>query len=130
VILVNRVASRYAVTFCGAIVLLAAFFPKLAGLLALIPAPVVGAALCVGLGGQIGVGISAVASQELSPRDYFVVGLPLMVGTLVGFIPQPLFDGLPGPLQVFVANSLIVGIALVLILEHLLLRKRAEEGEG
>jgi len=124
VILANRMASRYAVTSCGMILILAAFLPKLAAFISLVPGPVVGAALCVGLGGQVGVGISAVASQELSSRDYFVVGLPVIVGTLVGFLPQSLFDALPGSVQIFVANSLITGIFLVLILEHLLLRKR------
>jgi uracil permease len=124
VILVNRVASRYAVTYCGAILLVATFLPKLAALLALVPEPVVGAALCVGLGGQVGVGISTVASQELQSRDYFVVGLPVLLGTLVGFLPQGLVDALPGWIQLFVANSLITGITLVLVLEHVLLRKR------
>jgi xanthine/uracil permease len=126
VVLVLRVASRYAVGYCGLFLFAAAFLPKLAALLSLVPAPVVGAALCVGLGGQIGVGISTVASQPLTSRDYFVVGVPLLVGTLVGFLPQTLFASLPGSLQIFVGNSLIVGIALVLLLEHLLLRKSGE----
>jgi len=124
VVLVLRVASRYAVGYCGLILSAAAFFPKLAALLSLAPAPVVGAALCVGLGGQIGIGISTIASKPLSSRDYFVVGVPLLLGTLVGFLPQTLFDSLPGSLQIFVANSLITGIFLVLVLEHLLLRKK------
>jgi xanthine/uracil permease len=126
VVLVLRVASRYAVGYCGLFLFAAAFFPKLAALLSLVPAPVVGAALCVGLGGQIGIGISTVASQPLASRDYFVVGVPLLVGTMVGFLPQTLFASLPGSLQIFVGNSLIVGIALVLLLEHLLLRKSGE----
>jgi xanthine/uracil permease len=125
VILANRVASRYAVTFCGIILALAAFLPKLAAFLSVVPAPVVGAALCVGLGGQVGVGISAVASQEITARDYFVVGLPVILGTMVGFLPKDLFILLPPSLQVFVGNSLIIGIFLVLILEHVLLRKKA-----
>lgn len=124
VVLVLRVASRYAVGYCGLLLLAGAFFPKLAALLSLVPAPVVGAALCVGLGGQIGIGISTIASKPLSSRDYFVVGIPLLLGTLVSFLPQTLFDALPGSLQIFVANSLITGIFLVLILEHALLRKR------
>jgi uracil permease len=123
VILVNRVASRFAVTYCGIILALAAFIPKLAALLSVIPAPVVGAALCVALGGQVGIGISAIASQNLAFRDYFVVGIPLLVGTMVGFLPQTVLDALPGSLRVFVANSLVIGIALVLLLEHLLLRR-------
>jgi uracil permease len=128
VILVNRVASRYAVTYCGAILLISAFLPKLAALLALVPTPVVGAALCVGLGGQVGVGISTVAAQALQSRDYFVVGLPVLLGTLVGFLPQGLLDALPGSIQLFAGNSLVTGITLVLLLEHLLLRKNRSSG--
>jgi len=124
VILANRVASRYAVTLCGLILVLAAFLPKLAAFISLVPGPVVGAALCVGLGGQVGVGISAVASQEIASRDYFVVGLPIILGTLVGFLPKELLSSLPPSLQVFVANSLIMGIFLVLLLEHLLLKRK------
>lgn len=124
VILANRVASRFAVTSCGIILVLAAFLPKLAAFISLVPGPVVGAALCVGLGGQMGVGIRAVASQDLSSRDYFVVGLPVILGTLAGFLPKDLFLLLPPSLQVFMANSLIIGIFLVLFLEHLLLRDR------
>jgi uracil permease len=45
VVLANRVASRFAVTWCGIILMVAAFVPKLASLLALVPTPVVGAAL-------------------------------------------------------------------------------------
>jgi xanthine/uracil permease len=123
VVLVLRVASRYAVTCCGLVLLMAAFLPKLAALLALVPKPVVGAALCVALGAQVGVGITTVAAQGLTSRDYFVVGLPLLLGTLVGFLPLSLMAQFPGPLQVFMGNGLIVGIVLVLLLEHLLLRR-------
>ncbi len=121
-ILVNRVASRFTVTYCGVILLAAAFIPKLAALLALVPGPVVGAALCIAMGAQVGAGITIVASQELGSRDYFVVGLPVLVGTLVGFLPHELVTSLPGYLQVFLANSLVTGILMVLALEHVLLR--------
>jgi uracil permease len=124
VVVVLRVASRYAVTYCGVILILAAFLPKLAALLAIVPKPVVGAALCVALGAQIGVGISTVTARTPTPRDYFVVGIPLLLGTAVGFLPPPIIDQLPGPLQVLIANSLIVGISLVLLLEHVLLREK------
>ena len=127
VILVNRVASRFAITYCGVILVIAAFIPKLAALLALVPSPVVGAALCVAMGGQVGVGIAMVASKKMTSRDYFVVGIPLLLGSLVGFLPRNLFDALPGSFQVFVGNSLIIGIGLVLILEHLILRETPKE---
>ena len=123
VILANRVASRYAMTCCGVILVLAAFFPKLAALLAMVPMPVVGAALCVALGGQIGAGIAIVSSKKLTPRDYFVVGLPVLTGTLAGLFPRSLFEAMPGFVQVFLGNSLIVGIVAVLLLEHVLCRE-------
>ena len=104
---------------------MAAFFPKLAALLALVPAPVVGAALCVAMGGQVGAGIAIIASKEISSRDYFVVGLPVLLGTMAGFFPRGLFDTLPGVFQVFLGNSLIVGIVTVLLMEHLLWREKA-----
>ncbi|MFH1242124.1 MAG: solute carrier family 23 protein [Pseudomonadota bacterium] len=123
VVLVNRVASRFTVSYCGIILLTAAFFPKLAALLALVPGPVVGAALCVALGGQIGAGISIIAAKDVTYRDYFVVGLPLLLGTLAGFFPRGLFDTLPGFTQVFLGNSLIVGIVIVILMEHVLWRE-------
>jgi uracil permease len=123
VILANRVASRYAMTYCGVILVMAVFLPKLAALLAMVPEPVVGAALCVALGGQIGAGIAIVASKNLTPRDYFVVGLPTFLGTMAGLFPRALFSSLPGFVQVFLGNSLIVGIIVVLLLEHVLCRE-------
>ncbi len=125
VVLVNRVASRYAVSYCGVILLAAAFIPKLAAVLALVPAPVVGAAMCVALGGQIGAGISIIAAKTITYRDYFVVGLPVLLGAMAGFFPQGLFAEIAGFLQVFLGNSLILGMAAVMLMEHVLWREKA-----
>jgi uracil permease len=122
-ILVNRVASRFLVSYCGIIVMLAAFLPKLAALLALVPSAVVGAVLCVAMGGQIGIAISIITSKAITSRDFFVVGIPVFLGTLVGFLPQGLFDTVPKFSKVFLGNSLIVGIVTVLLLEHVLMRE-------
>ena len=126
VILVTRVASRYAQAMCGIILLLAAFIPRLNALLTAVPATVVGAALCVALGSQVGAGIAVITSggRSLAGRDYLVVGLPVIIGTLVAALPPSFFAILPASIGVVVSNGLVVGIVLVLILEHLLLRKR------
>jgi xanthine/uracil permease len=131
-VLVSRVASRFGITFCGAILVVAAFVPKLAALLALVPAPVVGAALCVGLGGQVGAGLAIISAHQrkLTGRDYLVVGVPVIVGTMVSILPSGFLAALPAAAQVFMGNGLIVGIVLVLSLEHLLLRQaRSTEGQ-
>jgi len=124
VILMHRVASRYTITYCGLIMVSAAFIPKLAAVLAMVPGPVVGAALCVAMGGQIGIGIAALGPAELTSRDYFVIGIPLLMGTMAGFLPQDVTLALPDYLRAVLSNSLVAGIVLVLLLEHVLLRKR------
>jgi uracil permease len=128
VILVTRVASRYAQAMCGIILLTAAFVPRLNALLTAVPAVVVGAALCVALGSQVGAGISVITAggRSLAGRDYLVVGLPVLIGTLVAALPQSFFAILPGAIGVIVSNGLVVGIVLVLSLEHLLLRNRQD----
>ena len=123
VILATRVSSRYATAACGTILIIAAFVPKLAALLSLIPAPVVGAALFVAMGVQVGAGLGIVATGEMTGRDYFVVGLPVLLGTCVGFLPENMLTSLPVGVRVIFGNGLVIGILLVLLLEHVVLRK-------
>ncbi|MHC1726741.1 MAG: uracil-xanthine permease family protein [Syntrophobacteraceae bacterium] len=125
IVLSIRVASRFAVAYCGVLFILAAFIPKLAALLSLVPAPVVGAALCTAMGIQIGAALEIVTGKGIEQRAYYIVGLPVLVGTLVGFLPQSLINELPAVLRVFVGNGLIFGIVFVLLLEHLLMRRRS-----
>ena len=125
VILVTGVASRHAQAMCGLVLIVAAFVPRLSALLAAVPPTVVGSALCVALGSQIGAGITAITAggRSLAARDYLVVGLPVMIGTLVAAVPPAFFAGFPAWLGTILGNGLVLGIILVLILEHALMRK-------
>ena len=127
VVLANRVASRFAITYFGAILIVAAFVPKLSALLSMVPGPVVGAAFCVALAGQIGAGIAIVIGKGFESRDYFVVGLPVMLGTTVGILPKAFYTAIPEALQVLLSNGLIVGIVVVLLMEHVLIGKTPEK---
>ena len=121
-VLLTRVASRFVVTYCGLILLLTAFLPKLAALLALVPSAVVGAALFIALGGQVGVAISIITAKGITSRDHFVVGIPVLLGTFAGFLPSGLLELFPKYTRVFLGDSIIVGIVAVLLLEHVLMR--------
>ncbi len=123
VVLTNRVASRFAVAYSGILMMIAAFIPPFAALLAMVPPPVVGAALCAAMGVQIGAALSIISKGGMEQRDYYVVGLPVLLGTLIGFVPQGLLGNLPQVLQVFAGNGLTFGIISVLLLEHVLMRK-------
>jgi uracil permease len=124
VILVTRVASRYALSGCGAILVAAGLVSPLSALLAAVPPPVVGAALCVAMASQVGAAISAMtAGGRLLARDYLVVGLPVLLGTLVASVPPGFFAALPPMAGTILGNGLVLGILLVLVLEHGLLRR-------
>jgi uracil permease len=126
VILVTRVGSRWPVLGCGIFLVILAFFQKAGAILALVPDSVVGAALFVILAAQMGVGISVLVKdgRTLSVRDYIVVGLPLLLGTSASMLPMS-FLNLFGPgARSLLGNGLIVGIVLVILLEHVVLRER------
>jgi uracil permease len=127
IVLSNRVASRFAVAWCGVLFVLAAFVPKIAAVFSLIPPPVVGAALCTAMGIQIGAALAIVTDKGIDQRSYFVVGLPVVVGTLISFLPQAIISEVPASFRVFVGNGLVFGIIFVLLLEHVLTRAGGKE---
>jgi len=60
-----------------------------------------------------------------------IVGIPLLLGTLVAFLPAEAVAGLPAVLRPVLANGFVVGIVTVLGLEHLVYGGgREERGEG
>ena len=126
VVMVTRVGSRFAVTVCGGLLLSLAFFPKFLAILASFPTSVVGAAMITAMAAQIGVGISVLtrSGRALDGRDYMVIGIPVLMGGVVSILPQAFFEVFPSTVHALLKNGLVVGIILVLVLEHLLLPRR------
>jgi uracil permease len=129
VVLVSRVASRYVLTMSGAIMILCAFIPKLWALLTAVPPSVIASVLFVTLSSQLMVGINVMLSGEgkIERREYFTVGLPILVGTMVSTIPRQFFQLLPNAIASLVGNGLVMGILLCLFLEHVLFRQPKEK---
>jgi len=127
VVLVTRVGSRFAVTVCGGLLFSLAFFPKFLAILASFPTSVVGAAMITAMAAQIGVGISVLtrSGRALDGRDYMVIGIPVLMGGVVSILPQAFFEVFPSTVHALLKNGLVVGIVLVLVLEHLLLPRRS-----
>jgi uracil permease len=126
VVLVTRVGSRFPVTFCGAFLFSLAFLQKPLALLLSIPASVIAASLVTAMASQVGAGISVLtrSGRRLEGRDYLVIGLPILWGAITSILPESFFGLFPPGAQVFLKNGLVVGIILVLVLEHILLRRR------
>jgi xanthine/uracil permease len=129
VVLVTRVASRYALTVGGAVMITSAFLPKLWALLTIIPPSVIASALFVAMSSQLMAGMSVIMSgkTKIERREYFTVGMPLLSGAMVSILPKQFFGFFPTTIAPLISNGLVVGILFSLFLEHILFRPRKEK---
>jgi xanthine/uracil permease len=129
VILVSRVASRYVLTMSGAIMVFCAFIPKLWAFLTAIPPSVIASVLFVVLASQLMAGMNTMMTgkMKMERREYFTVGIPILLGSSVSILPKPFLQLFPSSIASFVGNGLVVGILFSLLFEHLLFRQRKEK---
>ncbi|MBW2051948.1 MAG: purine/pyrimidine permease [Deltaproteobacteria bacterium] len=125
VVTVTRVGTRFALTATGIILILLAFFNKVTFLLTAIPDAVVASALLTAMAAQIGVGMNIIQNtgNPMTGRDFMVVGIPILMGVMGGLLPLAFLNQVPNILKPIINNGLIVGLLLVLLLEHVLLKK-------
>jgi len=71
---------------------------------------------------MIGIGLSNFTSIELNQRNLLIIGLTLLTGVGLMFVPPTAYVNMPLILQTVISNGLLMGIILVLILEHLVFR--------
>lgn len=110
--------SRSIAVPIGAILVLLAFFPKLAALFAAIPQPVMGAVLVYVASFMILGGMQVVTSRMLDARKTFVIGIALVFGLSVEMVPG-LYRGVPPAVQPLFATSLSLSTVLVVLLNLL-----------
>ena len=92
-----------------------AFMPKLSGLLAVMPRPVMGAALMFVAAFIIVSGLQIIASRLLDGRRTFVIGLSFIIAIAVDISPA-FFRGLPASVQPLFGSSLAVGMLAAIML--------------
>jgi len=112
------VTSRTVAYPTGVILILLAFFPKLAAVFADMPAPVMGAVLVYVACFMIVGGFQVITSRMLDTRKTFVVGIPLIIGLSVEIVPQ-VYAGLPSLIRPIFASALAPATILVVILNAL-----------
>lgn len=116
----TKAISRYISFATGGILVLLAFFPKLAALFLYLPDPVMGA-MSIYMGSfMIVAGLGIVTSRMMDARKTFVVGVSLMFGLGVHMIPD-IFTHLPMVIQPLFESGLSVA-TMVAILLNLVMR--------
>lgn len=128
VVLASGCASRFALLPAAAVMILLGFSPATIGILSNIPLPVVAGIMIYIASAQIassllmGFGADATVSVD----EGLIVGLPVVLGTVVSFLPTELVSQMPMIIRPILANGFVVGTLTVFLFEHLVYRKKAK----
>lgn len=99
----------------GGILMLMAFFPKLAAIFAIMPTPVMGASLIFAICFMIMAGIQIIMSRMIDARKTFVVGLSIIFGLSFDSVPE-LYSGLDPVVATFFSSSLAMATICAVVL--------------
>ena len=123
VIASSSCASRYALIPAGAALIICAFVPSLIAVMSAIPNTVIGVILLYLMGTQLAAAFNMLITSKsvLSFDDALIIGLPVMVAMLFGAVPM---DVVPAVARPILGNGFVMGVITVMLLEHILLKKR------
>jgi len=121
-------ASRYTMLPAAVAMIVLAIFPDAVAVLLTIPKPIMGIVLLYLMATQVAAGLEIIHSSKavLSFRDGLILGIPIMLTLILSFVPDGAMDSVPSLLRPIVGNGFVMGIIVVLILEHLVLRSKTK----
>lgn len=126
VILASGCASRYPLIPAAAALAVLGFLPVVIQSFSFIPSVVVGTLLFYMMCSQVAGGLGILAPDMASFRfnTGLIIGVPVMLGTVVAFMPASVALTIPAMIRPLLMNGFVVGVAAALIMEHILLKER------
>ncbi len=126
VIMSTRCASRSALLPTAVLLFILSFSPALLSLLGNVPPAVIGCVLVYILCAQVVAGLSIITEPggTVSFETGLVIGLPLILGTVIAFLPAGVLATFPAVLRPVLGNGFVVGVITALVMEHLVFRGR------
>jgi xanthine/uracil permease len=125
VIVSTGCASRFVLAplACGLLVL--SFSPLALGILSNVPRAVTGCMLLYIMCTQMATGLTMAFDALGEDRfdNAIVIGLPLLLGVMVAFLPTSVVNTIPAVVRPILGNGFIMGVLVCFILEHLVFRK-------
>lgn len=114
----TRIIKRSALVVGSLMFVTAGLVPLLSDWLSRLPLSVGHAVLFAAYLQLLGTGIRSLQQFTFSTKTIYRIAIPVCVGVSIMTLPQSAFAGLPPSFIPLVSNGLIVGLLLVLILEH------------
>lgn len=126
-IMATGCASRHPLIPAGIALLVCALFPSIIVYLTLIPELIMGTILLYLMATQLSASFQMIGTERNVITDFndsLTIGLPLMVGLFLSFAPDSVLNQIPSTLRPILGNGFVMGVILVLLLEHLIFRKK------
>jgi len=128
IIAATKNASKYPLYITGIALIFIAFSPFLVAVISAIPTPIIAVVLIYILTAQIGAAIMLAKENNSFKNmdDGIIVGLPIIVGTMIAFLPNTVTTEFPLLIRSLLGNAFVMGIIIALFLEHLIFKKKKE----
>lgn len=125
VVAATRCASRYVLIPMGVGLVFLSFIPNVVALLGNIPSVVTGSILIYIMSSQIAAGlvICTDSMEDFKFEHGLAIGLPLMIGVIISFLPAEVLATFPDLLRPILGNGFVMGVFAVLIMEHVIFKE-------
>ena len=103
-----------------------ALFPDAVSVLLATPDAIMGIVLLFLMATQVAAGFEIIHSSKavLTFKDGLILGVPIMLTTILSFAPAEAMTSVPSLLQPIVSNGFVMGVIMIIILEHIVLKEK------
>ncbi|HUH66443.1 MAG TPA: purine/pyrimidine permease [Syntrophales bacterium] len=117
--------SRFTLLPAAAILFLISFSPVTIGVMGLVPPVVIGSIMFYVLCSQVSAGLIVAfeSLKELTFEDGMIIGMPILIATVIAFLSPSFFQNFPSILRPVAGNGFVMGVVIVLLMEHGIFRK-------
>ncbi len=122
IIVSTSCASRLTLIPTALCLLLLSFLPVAIAFMDSIPPVIIGATLVYVMCSQVSAGLLMAFSNKFNFDGGLVIGLPVMLGIIIAFIPAEVLNTMPVSLRPIIGNGFVVGVVAVMFLEHIVYR--------
>ncbi|MEE0741546.1 MAG: uracil-xanthine permease family protein [Emergencia sp.] len=126
IVKMTGVAARTPFYLASAFMIVMGMISPIGAFFSTIPNAVGYAALIMIYALIMGQGFNELKKVKFTNRENFIVGISMLIGMGVMFLPTEAFSDLPQVAGYILSNGLIDGMALAFLLEHVLLKKKKQ----
>ena len=112
---VAGVMSRFVVTIGALFLVVAGFVPKLAMVIAVMPAPVIGGAAVMMFGMVLSAGITLLTARPLSQNDMVIIAVSVVVGQGFAWRPE-VAERMPDNVAALLTSGIVPAAVIAMIL--------------